>query len=162
MKPMKFICGSCNEVIQELVTSRFSGGAIPHNKCGSITTFQPTDWPHTPKAIDVRPYTPPLTEADKTAAFYWKAVEHLQSRRYSQEEILAILAKYDGEDVLTSPEFGNPKTPVDTTADSSIEKLDAQKDNEGETAAPASSASETPAPNARSTKTDTKTAKGGK
>lgn len=74
---MKFICGSCNELIQEIKTSRYCGGAIPHEKCGSITTFEATDHPHTPKVIDVRPYFPKpvdslLTQAEPSAPFVCK------------------------------------------------------------------------------------------
>lgn len=99
---MSFICGSCGEVIQTVHTSRYSGGAIPHEKCNSITEFAPTDHPHTPKALDVRPYN--FSQSPESPATFTEselaAIEYVKSHGYSQEAAETIVKQEGAERIL--------------------------------------------------------------
>lgn len=96
---MKFVCGSCNELIQDIHTSRYQGGAIPHEACGSVTTFEPTDHPHTPKAVDVRPYFPkeqaPHPRLEEAIAYIMAS-----PTGYSREAALEIIEREGGVDKI--------------------------------------------------------------
>jgi hypothetical protein len=97
---MQLKCGHCGEVIHEVHTSRFCGGAIPHEKCGNVTTFEAAEPPSEPKVIDVRPIIAPSLKPEDDPR-YPEAMEYLtKSCGRPEEAAKAILAKHGVAEIM--------------------------------------------------------------